>query len=425
LNTRGGRVLVGVSESGRILGQDIRDTTLKEIATQIARLEPATNILMKRVPIEGTREVIVFETDDRSQAPFMYKGRAYRRVSSTTSTMPQAEYERLLLQRNHPHRRWENQVAERYRLRNLNMKEVRQAVSDAVASGRLASAIVDPVEALDKLKLIDKGRLLQAAVVAFAKEVLPDYPQCALRMARFRGITKTEFVDQQQLTGNAFALLREADVFLRRHLPVAGRFEPGVLQRRDDPLFPPLAMREALVNAFCHRDYSIAGGAVAVAIFDDRLEVSSTGLLPGGLTVEDLRRTHQSQPRNPLLANVFYLRGLIERWGRGTQKIIELCVNAGHPEPEFIEQAGEVIVRFLVSGYVPPHRISHDLSDRQRRILHALRGGERFRASQILISLTPMPSATVLRDELNLLRSFDLIEGSGRGAGARWWLKRS
>src|SRR6185503_1402195 len=140
---------------------------------------------------------------------------------------------------------------------------------------------------------IDKGRLLQAAVVAFAKEVLPDYPQCALRMARFRGITKTEFVDQQQLTGNAFFLLREADVF------------------------------------------------------------------------------------------------------------------AGHPEPEFIEQAGEVIVRFIVSGYVPPHRISHDLTERQRRILHALRKGERLRASAIRGLLSPVPSASGLRNELNLLRSFD------------------
>ena len=113
-------------------------------------------------------------------------------------------------------------------------------------------------------------------------------------MARFRGVTKDEFLDQQQLTGHAFELLREADLFLRRHLPVAGRFEPGVLERIDEPLFPPLALREALVNALCHRDYSIAGGAVSVAIYDDRLEISSTGLLPFGLTVADLKRDHES-----------------------------------------------------------------------------------------------------------------------------------
>jgi ATP-dependent DNA helicase RecG len=242
-------------------------------------------------------------------------------------------------------------------------------------------------------------------------------------MARFRGTTKTDFLDQRQLTGHAFLLLREADLFLRRHLPVAGRFEPGLFERQDEPLFPPLALREALVNAFCHRDYSIAGGAVAIAIFDDRLEISSAGSLPFGLTVTNLKQNHQSLPRNPLLANIFYLRGLIERWGRGTQKIIELCVRAGHPEPEFEERAGEFVVRFIPSGYVAPHRVSHDLTERQRRILHILQDGAQLRAGQIRSHLRPSPSATVLRDELNLLRSLDLVDGSGHGAGARWWLK--
>jgi ATP-dependent DNA helicase RecG len=160
-----------------------------------------------------------------------------------------------------------------------------------------------------------------------------------------------------------------------------------------------------------------------VAVFDDCLEISSTGLLPFGLTLADLKRNHQSLPRNPLLANVFYLRGLIERWGRGTQKIVELCVRAGHPEPEFEERAGEFVVRFIPSGYIPPHRVSHDLSDRQRRILHQLRDGARLRAGEIRLRLSPSPSATVLRDELNPLRNLELIEGSGHGAGARWWLK--
>jgi ATP-dependent DNA helicase RecG len=98
-------------------------------------------------------------------------------------------------------------------------------------------------------------------------------------------------------------------------------------------------------------------------------------------------------------------------------------VRAGHPEPEFEERAGELVVRFIPTDYVPPHRMSHDLTDRQRRILHILRSGARLRAGEIRSRLSPSPSTTVLRDELNLLRSLELIEGSGHGAGARWWLK--
>jgi ATP-dependent DNA helicase RecG len=178
--------------------------------------------------------------------------------------------------------------------------------------------------------------------VVFGREFLPHYPQCQLRLARFRGTDKNEFLDQRQLHGHAFDLLSEAMQFLTRHLPVAGRIEPGVFERVDEPLFPPVALREALVNAFCHRDYAQAGGAVSVAMYDDRLEIWSSGELPLGMKVEDLKRVHLSRPRNPLIAEVFYRRGLVERWGRGTQKIVELCLRAGHPEPEFLEVAGAV-----------------------------------------------------------------------------------
>jgi len=117
-------------------------------------------------------------------------------------------------------------------------------------------------------------------------------------------------------------LLSEAIQFLTRHLPVAGRIEPGLFERVDEPLFPPIALREALVNAFCHRDYAQAGGAVSVAIYDDRFEIWSSGELPLGMKVEGLKREHLSRPRNPLIAEVLYRRGLVERWGRGTQKML-------------------------------------------------------------------------------------------------------
>ena len=182
--------------------------------------------------------------------------------------------------------------------------------------------------------------------ILFGKESLPDYPQRQLRLARFKGTDKSEFLDNRQPRGHAFALLDEAMTFLHRHLPISGRFEPGRLERIDELLFPTAALREALVNALCHRDYSIHGGAVSVAVYDDRTEIWSDGTLPFGLRPEDLKREHTSHPRNPFITDVFYRRGLIEQWGRGTQKIVELCVRAGHPEPEFGEQAGSVFVRF-------------------------------------------------------------------------------
>lgn len=124
--------------------------------------------------------------------------------------------------------------------------------------------------ALDRLGVRKDGNILRAAVVLFGKTFMPDYPQCELRMARFRGVTKAEFMDQRQLRGPAFKLLEEAQLFCQRHFPLPARIVPEQLRRVERPLIPPDAMREILVNALIHRDYSIAGGAVSLAIFDDR-----------------------------------------------------------------------------------------------------------------------------------------------------------
>jgi len=423
LNGNGGSVLFGVSDSGRIRGQVITDNTLREVANSIAKLDPPVTVSQRRVTVSESAVVLVLETVDRSMAPYCFNGRPFQRVGTTTSLMPQSEYERRLLERGHSQRRWENQIAEGFVLDDLDVDEIRRTIREAVDAGRLDSTLTGPTETLEKFHLVKGNSVVQAAVVAFAKSVMPDYPQCGIRMARFRGIAKDDFLDQRQLTGNAFRLLEEATLFLNRHLPISGRFTPGVMERQDEPLFPPLALREALVNALCHRDYSIAGGAISIAVFDDRLEITSTGGLPFDLTVEDLKRDHSSKPRNPLLAEVFYRRGLIERWGRGTQTIVDLCVQAGHPEPEFEERSGEIVVRFLPSGYVPPHQVSHELSERQRRVLHILSDGKKWRSSDIVSQFSEPIASSTLRDDLMLLKRLGMIDSGGHGRGARWWMK--
>jgi ATP-dependent DNA helicase RecG len=336
--------------------------------------------------------------------------------------MPQSEYQQQLLARSHATQRWENQAADGYSLDNLDTEEIDRTVRAALHCGRVESQASGPVDALDRLELRVDGRLLRAAVVLFGRKFMPYYPQGTVRMARFKGIDKTEFLDHRQLHGHAFQILDESMHFILRNIPIAGRFEPGKLERQDVPLYPPLALREALVNAICHRDYTIAGGAIYVAIFDDRLEVTSAGLLPPGITVADLKRDHKSQLRNPLIAGVFYRRGLIEQWGRGTQKIVNWCVAAGQPEPEFEEQAGHVVVRFRPAGYHPPLRVSHALTDRQRRILHYLGDGQQRRLQEIHRSLQNPPAKRTLLYDLKLLRQIGLVASGGRGVGAKWWL---
>lgn len=425
LNTRGGLVLIGIKPSGKIVGQDVSDRTQQEIANAIRKIEPFTSIPCRYVPVPGTtRQVIVLSADRADEMiPFTVDGRPYHRLGTTTPLMPQERYQELLLQRMHNRTRWENTPA----VDNVNIpldeEEILRTARLGIAAGRLPERAGDNVEdLLERLGLRSQGKILNAAFVLFGEDFLTYYPQCQLRMARFKGVDKTEFLDNRQVQGHGFALLDEALLFLRRHLPVAGRIQPGLFERADEPLFPLVALREALVNAFCHRDYSQAGGAVSLAIFDDRLEIWSAGTLPFGLTVEDLKRDHQSRPRNPLIADVFYKRGLVERWGRGTQKIVELCVAAGQPEPEFIEEAGAVGVRFIPSGYIAPYRVGLDLTTRQRELLHIISGSEPTPLRFIMQRLNGKYSEASVKSDLGYLRNANLVSVESRGRGAIWKL---
>lgn len=364
LNGTGGQVLFGVRPDGQADGQQVSDQTLREIAEAAERFEPPAGLSVQRAKVKSGREVVVLAVDRPvDSGPFTYEGRPYERVSATTRRMPQARYEKLLLDRAHGTRRWENAPAEGVELRHLDRDEVYRIVEAARSTGRLVGPIGSRVaDVLDRLAVRRDGQILQAAVVLFGKTFLPDYPQCELRMARFRGLDKTEFLDQRQVRGPAFKLLEEAELFCQRHFPLPGKIVPGKLQRVDIPLIPPDAMREILVNALIHRDYSIAGGAVFLAIYDDRVEVASTGTFPTGIRPEMLSREHPSVLRNPIIAEVFFRAGLIEKWGRGTNRVIAMCRAAGVRPPEFAESAGAATVTFRVpvGQTVKPHETPHE-----------------------------------------------------------------
>ncbi|MDI7268612.1 MAG: ATP-binding protein [Myxococcota bacterium] len=349
-NAAGGKVVVGVKPDGQIVGQQVREQTLHEIAACRERFEPPVDVAVERVRVGADREVLALAVGGTCEAvPCTYDGRPYERVGNTTRRMPQGRYETLLLERAHSRRRWENQVVDEITIRDIDRQEVLRIVEAGRSMGRLIGPVGRSLpDLLDRPGVRRKGQLLRAAVVLFGKTFLPDYPQCELRMARFRGRDKTEFLDQRHVRGPAFKLLEEAELFCQRHFPLPGRIESGKLQRVDRPLMPPDAMREILVNALIHRDYTIAGGAVSPAIFDDRVEVWSAGRYPEGITAEMLTRTHPSVQRNPVIAEVFYRAGLIEKWGRGTNRVAEMCRAAGIAPPSFDEVGGAAVVTFHV-----------------------------------------------------------------------------
>lgn len=424
LNHRGGRVVFGVAPDGRVVGQQVSDRTVEEVAGELGQIEPPVFPSIDRVDVGGGREVLVVSVPVGRSRPYTVRGQAYRRVGTTNRAMSRDEAERVLLERLHAETRWENQPAAGWTVADLDPEEIRRTLEEGIRVGRVEDpGTREPEEVLRGLGLIRDGALLRAAAVLFGcGERLPiEYPQCLLRVARFRGTDKTEFLDNRQFRGHAFDLLIQAQRFLLDHVPVAGRIVPERFERIDEPLYPPLAVREALANAICHRDYTIGGGSIGVAIYDDRLEVSSSGTLHFGLTPAALFEPHESLPWNPLIANVFYRRGMIETWGRGTLKMAEQTVAAGLPRPEIEEIPGAVVVRFRRTGYVPPTRGSRELTERQRAILALLyQHPSGLPLREVHQLLRGAGTERQVREDLAILRALGLAHPSGHGRGARW-----
>ena len=142
-----------------------------------------------------------------------------------------------------------------------------------------------PIEILKKFNLLRDGQLIRAAIILFCKNEAKQFIQSQLRLARFKGINKNEFIDSKLFVGNAFYLYEQAMMFLNNYLPIAGKFSDTSPVRIDTPAIPYKVLREAVINAIAHRDYAIKGGAISLAIYDDRVEVSSAGTLPVGISI--------------------------------------------------------------------------------------------------------------------------------------------
>ena len=178
-----------------------------------------------------------------------------------------------------------------------------------------------PQDLLRKAKYVAEGFPTYGALLLFGNDPQSDVVQSVVKCARFKGIEPVDFLDERTLYGDLFSLVEDATEFVLRHIEKGIEFT-GRPQRTEKWQYPPQALREALINAVCHRDYQDTG-SVQLRIFDDRLEVWNPGALPAPLTVEDLKRPHDSLPRNPRVADAFFQAGFIEAWGSGTLRMID------------------------------------------------------------------------------------------------------
>ncbi len=334
-NTKGGSIFIGVSDNGKAKGVPVGKEMLKNWANQISQsTEPRVIPEIEVSKIAG-KSVVIIWIKEFPIKPVSAKGRSFRRVENSNRVMTMQEIAQM-----HFHSvgmSWDKLPARDVTIEDIDLENVKRYIKKANETGRRKIREDEhTLQVLEKLELIKEGKPTWAAILLFHKYPQRLLSQGVIHCGRFK--EETIVIDDRMIEGPIIQQVEEAMDFIRKNINVrfvmTGR--PAREQIWDYPLD---ALREAIINAVCHRDYTIPSNT-EVRIFDDKLIGWSPGGLPFGITIEDLYKPHPSVLRNKGIAGIFYDMGWIEQWGSGIDKMRNACVKAGLPEPQFEEYQG-------------------------------------------------------------------------------------
>jgi ATP-dependent DNA helicase RecG len=261
-------------------------------------------------------------------------------------------------------------------------------------------------------------------LILFGKyeEIKSVLPYASVRCARFLGDNKAEILDHVDMEGTILDAVESVPKFIKRNTRMSAQFEE--IRRKDIPEYPSVAIREVLINALVHNDYSIQGSTIQIAIYDDRLEIQNPGMLPFGFTLEDLK-AGISRIRNRVIARVFHELKLIEAWGSGYKRCIEDCQKEDYPLPEWVELGAAVRVTFyprVQTKIQTPKKPESEISERQKRIMGLFQPAAVLSFREIYNRLAGAIPERTIRYDLAILRQKRLLVSIGKGRATVWKL---
>lgn len=406
-NTNDGTIFVGISDDHRMRPEDrimgVSAKTEEKIAISSHSCKPS---IYPRIHKEVHNGKIVFIVDvPYSQGIIHSFGNiAYMRVGRNDNPLSADEVVALAKKRRIV--RFDDQLCGA-NISDIDEETIRRFVRTANETRRLDIAPNLPVEeVLEKLDLKLEDGLTNAAVLLFGRNPQRYVPSSELRCARFKGDELT-FADLKVLRGNILEQIEDAEKFVMNNTALEA--EVTIKFTREERWEYPLsAIREAVINAVCHRDY-FSTANVQISIFDDKIEIWNPGELPPELTIADLRGVHKSFPRNRIIARILFLSKHIEQLGTGTQRMIQATLSYGLPELEFIQinNGFEVIFRKVEA-------LLGGLNERQKQAWEYLRENEAITKS-IYTDLCNCPPRTALSDIQDLVKKGILKrEGIGK-----------
>ena len=401
---KGGRVFVGVAPNGKVHGVQVGKGTLEDLANKVAQHTNPRVVSSISTRTHNGKTLVVVEVREGSMKPVYAFDRPFRRSGRTNQHLSLSEASELYLEGRGL--TWDETAAAGVGLKDIDPEAVRRFLRRARLERRWDVSPETPIQqVLRQLGLVRAGKLTTAGLLLFGKNPQQFMPQATLRCARFKGDTTVDFLDMKVVEAGLLEHVEEAVAFIKRHISMAAEITD--LERKEQWEYPLDAIREAVVNAVCHRDYTSTGN-VQVRIFDHGLEIWNPGSLPLGMSVADLRRSHESKPRNKLIARVFFLARYIEQFGTGTRRMIEDCLASGLPEPEFESSSDTFRVVFQKPLPVEERFTGLGLNERQLRVLsHVARHGRI--SPKEYASLTAATPVTAKRDLSDLVKRGVLV----------------
>lgn len=348
LNKRGhGELFFGVKDDGTIIGQDVSDATLRQVASWISdKIEPAVFPTVEKLEAEGGLQFIHVEFSGLN-APYSADGRYFTRVGTSNKSLSASELSAMVIKREQARSPWDSLPSGRP-VSDVDERAVHEFIERGSKAGRVGSDFVSVEDALAKLDLIAPDGSLKNAAAELFCEGSDTYPR--MKLGLLGGNTKAKILDLRRECGTMLKLLDFAEYFvasnIRREFVIG---ETG-MYRKEVPEIPVEAIREAVANALCHRDYT-TGTAVEVNVFMDAVQIVSPGLFPEGDSPERHLKGVATEfgLRNPTIARTLFRAGVIEQYGTGIPRIKEACEAAG-VRFRFEQTANSTVVVFERPG---------------------------------------------------------------------------
>ena len=409
-NTDGGTLYIGINDRGEVIGVDNIKKLLEDLPNKVMN---TFGIVVDIGAVEESGKQFIKMNIPKNRIAISYHGKFYARSGSTTQELKGTALQRLLLKTNNLS--WDEIGVDNATFDDMDADTVVRFVTLATEYNRLPMGISSKnmKQLFQNLKLLTKeGELTRAAILLFGKEPTRFFSCAIFKIGRFRGTDPTGLIIQDKVEGNLFTMFEVVIDFLKSKYLLSPISYQG-MQRIETLEIPDKAIREAVLNALIHKDYTSLS-AISLRVYDPTISIWNDGELEK-LSIEDLSKEHESYQRNPLIADIFYRAGYIEAWGRGTLTIIEETVKSGLPKPVFQNKQGGLEVIFQRN----PMRLSDDggktknfqVSERQQKAIEYIRQHGAI-SNRIYQEINKVSKPTATRDMKHLV-SLGIVEMTG------------